>query len=110
MKLPNRERAYIPRAKLEDYLLSETHAVGRSKAKFLRMFGFNKHNIHSLEERLLSIAHAEEVSEVHSSPHGEKYTIDGSLQTPVKKLVRVRTVWIIDKDQDRPRFVTAYPN
>jgi len=35
MELPNKEKAYIPLAKLKDYLLSETHSVGKSKAKFL---------------------------------------------------------------------------
>ncbi|MGH7599609.1 MAG: DUF6883 domain-containing protein [bacterium] len=42
MKLPNREKAYIPPSKLRDYLLSETHVVGRGKAKFFRMFGFKE--------------------------------------------------------------------
>jgi len=23
--------------------------------------------------------------------------------------IKMRTVWIIDRDQERPRFVTAYP-
>jgi len=53
MKLPNREKTFIQPAKLNDYLLSETHAGG---------------------------------------------------------LINLRTVWIIDQGQDRPRFVTAIPN
>jgi hypothetical protein len=36
MKLPTRENAFVPPSKLKDYLLSETHVVGRSKAKFFR--------------------------------------------------------------------------
>ncbi|MFZ3091649.1 MAG: DUF6883 domain-containing protein [Nitrospirota bacterium] len=35
--------------------------------------------------------------------------IDGTLQTPSGAFIRVRTIWVIDKDMDRPRFVTAYP-
>lgn len=42
MKLENKEYAYIPLAKLLDYLLSETHPVGKSKAKYLRSLGFNE--------------------------------------------------------------------
>lgn len=110
MKLPNRKQAYIPRSKLEDYLLSETHAVGRAKAKFFRMFGFDEHNIDFLEKGLLTIAHNEDVSAVVSSPHGEKYIVDGTLHTPINRLIRVKTVWIVDKGQDKPRFVTAQPN
>lgn len=31
MRLPNSAKAYIPRTKLTDYLLSETYAVGKAK-------------------------------------------------------------------------------
>lgn len=110
MKLPNNENAYIPSSKLKGYLLSETHAAGRSKAKFLRAFGFNDANIELLERGLFTIAQTQEVNDVVDSPHGTKYVIDGSLQTPVGTTIRLRTVWIIDKGLDRPRFVTAIPN
>ena len=39
--LPNKEKAYIPLTKLKDYLLSETHSIGESKAKLLRSLGFS---------------------------------------------------------------------
>lgn len=38
MKLPDKEKAYIPLLKIKDYLLSETHPIGKSKAKFFRSF------------------------------------------------------------------------
>ncbi len=109
MKLPNREFSYVPHAKLKGYLLSETHAVGRSKAKFLRMIGFNETNIDLLERGLTSIAQTNEITVAISSPHGTKYIIDGSLRTPSNRLIDIRTVWIIDKGQENPRFVTAFP-
>jgi hypothetical protein len=91
-------------------LLSETHAVGRAKAKFLRLFGFDESNISLLEQGLLAIVKTQEVASVTSSSHGTKYVVAGSLQTPTGGLINLRTVWIIDKGQDRPRFVTAIPN
>jgi hypothetical protein len=109
MKLPNRENAYIPPQKLTDYLLSQTHSVGRSKARFFRAVGFDEGNVDVLEQRLIAIAQLEDVTEVASSPHGTKYIIEGLLQTPAGSLIRVRTVWVIETNQDRPRFVTAYP-
>jgi hypothetical protein len=109
MKLPNRENAYIPPPKLHDYLLSKTHSVGRWKAKFFRALGFDETNVDVLEQRLIAIAHSEDVRDVVSLKHGAKYVIEGSLQTPAGNLVQVRTVWVIDAGQDRPRFVTAYP-
>jgi hypothetical protein len=110
MKLPNREFAYVPQSKLEDYLLSETHVVGRSKAEFFRKFGFDETNLDLLEQGLITIAQTQEVKEEISSPHGKKYVIDGSLLTPIRRSVKVKTVWIIDKGQHNPRFITAYPN
>lgn len=63
MKLPNYNNAYIPLAKLNEYLLSETHIVGKSKTKFFQAVGFNKSNakllkkvtmIHELDTVVLS--------------------------------------------------------
>ena len=109
MKLPNREKAYIPSAKLHNYLLSNIHSVGKWKARFFRAHGFDETNEDVLGQQLLNIIHSENVKDVVESPHGMKYIIDGRLEGPTGRLIEIRTVWIIDKDQDRPRFVTAYP-
>ena len=110
MKLPNREKAYIPISKLIDYLLSETHITGKTKSKFFRLFGFNESNLEMLEQGLLAIAKTQAIAEANPSAHGTKYVIDGSLFTPLNRFVKIRTVWIIEREQDTPRFVTAYPN
>ena len=109
MKLQNKENAYIPTAKLLNYLLSETHPIGKSKARYLRSMGFNETNVNLLKERLIAIAQSENVKETISSSHGVKYVIDGLLQTPVGISTQIRTIWVIEKGQERPRFVTAYP-
>jgi hypothetical protein len=105
----NREKAYVPLSKLKDYLLSETHSVGKSKAKLLRSVGFNEMNTNLLKEGLIAIARAGDIKEVVSSPYGVKYLIDGMLKTPTGGFIKMRTIWTIDKGQVRPRFVTAYP-
>ncbi len=107
--LPNRERAQVPAAKLIDYLLSETHPVGRSKARFFRGFGYGETNSELLERDLKSVAESGETEQTVSSLHGTKYVIRGLLKTPSGKTVEVRTVWILESGQDHPRFVTAYP-
>lgn len=110
MKLPFRENAYVPKEKLIDYLLSETHAGGKSKAKFFRSVGFNDSNISLLEKSLLKIARTtEEIKDMSESIHGVKYVIDGKIHTPSKKIVKVRTIWILEPNQKAPRFVTTYP-
>lgn len=108
MLLPNRNRAYVPESKLIEYLLSETHAVGKSKAKFFRSLGFDEANAAMLGQGLLSIAQTEAVAEVVRSPFGSKYVVDGFLEAP-NGTVKVRTVWIVEVGDARPRFVTAYP-
>jgi hypothetical protein len=109
MQLPNKTKAYIPPNKLTGYLLSETHAVGKAKAKFFRSLGFDESTVGRLEQELLAVAHTEQVENVIASSHGTKYIIDGSLKTPQGVVVRVRTVWISEAEQESPRFVTAYP-
>jgi hypothetical protein len=109
MLLPQRYQAYIPLQKLTGYLLSESHNVGKSKAKFLRQHGFDESNIALLERGLLNIAQTETVINVVSSPFGTKYILDGRLKTPPGIEIIVRTVWIIEPDEPQPRFVTAYP-
>jgi hypothetical protein len=109
MKLPFADRAYVPLPKLRDYLLSETHPVGRSKARFFRAHGFDDTSVEVLEHELLRLARSEDVQSVTESPYGVKYSLDGVLRSPRGRYVTVRTVWIIDAGTDRPRFVTAFP-
>ncbi len=109
MRLPNADSANVDRQKLAGYLLSSTHPIGRSKAKFFRSVGFTESNIAVLEQALREIIRTEEVAAVASTPHGVKYIIDGLLIAPLGSRVRVRTIWIVDTGADYPRFVTAYP-
>ena len=62
-----------------------------------------------MKQQLMAIIHHEDVKDVTISPFGTKYIIDGTLKTPLERTVQVRTVWIIDEGQDRPRLVTAFP-
>lgn len=109
MKIPHREKAYIPSPKLHNYLLSKVHSIGKWKAGFFLSLGFDVTNVNELERHLIAIAHSVEVREVIPSAHGTKYVIDGLLQALDGRSVQVRTVWIIDVGEDRPRFVIAYP-
>ena len=109
MKIPNAEAAYVERSKLTEYLLSATHPVGRSKAVFFRTLGFADESVGGLEQGLVAIAKTKEVVDAERSEYGMKYTIDGPMDTPGGRVVRVRTVWIIGHGEERPRFITAYP-
>lgn len=109
MKLPYRKNAYIPKAKLTAYLLSQTHEVGRFKSKYFHALGYDLLNLNILEKALRTIAQSQDVEEVLPTTYGTKYIIDGKIKTPNGKVVKLRTVWIIEKSQKRPRFITVYP-
>ncbi len=109
MKLPNYERAVVPQAKIEDYLLAATHQTGHSKAKFFTRFGFSRDSWETLAESLLQHAANHEVAKVEPSPFGTRYVIEGELQTPVGRRPFVRSVWFVGEDENLTRFVTAYP-
>ncbi|MFN9674886.1 MAG: DUF6883 domain-containing protein [Microcystis sp.] len=109
MSLTNRENAFIQPEKLIDYLLSENHPVGKSKAKFFRELGFNEENVTFLEQELSKIVRNQDVTEVITTEHGTKYVIIGTINTPKNKSVTILTVWIIDLGKDKTRFVTARP-
>ena len=74
-----------------------------------RAVGFDAESADDLERSLLAIAQTANVGEVIASPHGIKYVLDGLTQTPSGAVARLRTVWIIETGDDRPRLVTAYP-
>ncbi len=109
MRLPNSNKAWIPREKLAGYLLSTTHPVGSAKASFFLSFGFNEQNVGLLEAALLLLARTSDFSATTDSPYGKKYEVDGDLETPSGRTVTVRTVWIIEAGEQNPRFVTAFP-
>ena len=110
MKLPNGRSAVIPIAKITGYLLSESHAVGRAKARFFLGVGYRIEEPEALENDLASIAANEQVSDVVETGHGTKYIVNSVAKTPSGADIRLRTVWIIETGEETPRFVTAYPS
>ena len=109
MRLPNSELAIVEKAKIADYLLSETHEDGRGKARFFLSFGFRSEEPEVLDRALLTLARTNDVDSVEPSPHGTKYVIVGAVQAPNGHKPVERTVWIIDNGQQVPRLITAFP-
>lgn len=109
MQLPNHLQAYVQSSKLVGYLLSETHTIGKAKAKFFRALGFDETNLEALEQALLNLARTQTVDETVVTVHGTKYVITGLIDTPSGRTVTILTVWIVDTGEDAPRFITARP-
>ncbi|MBI5214438.1 MAG: hypothetical protein HY960_01655 [Ignavibacteriae bacterium] len=109
MYLPNAENVVIAKKKITEYLLSDVHPIGRTKANYLKRFGFELQRWEILREALRKLVVEFEVSSVQSSPHGTRYVIDGNIQTPDGRNPLIRTIWVIDKEKINPHFVTAFP-
>lgn len=109
MYLPNAANAYIPPAKILDYLLALDHSEGGSKANFLMRFGFNRERWQDLAQALRIHGASYAVGSVTDTPHGPMFTVDGVLITPDGRNPVIRSVWIIDLGRDFPRLVSAYP-
>ena len=104
--LPNAKDAEINVDKLEKYLLSALHPVGRSKAQFFEALGFGPQAVEALRQGLLEIAKTGKVIDRVRSRFGDKYVIDGAIEGPGRRAY-LRTVWLMEKG--KPRFITAYP-
>ena len=109
MRLPNGDRAIIPKSKITDYLLSESHPQGRHKAAFFNRFGFAAESLERLDSALMRHALDQEVAKMEDTRFGTRYTVEGTIIAPNGDGILIRSVWFIDKGKDIPRFVTAYP-
>jgi hypothetical protein len=109
MKLPNRERATVPKEKVIDYLLSMSHRDGRPKAVFFGRFGFTADSWKALADALIRHASEHEVARTEDSPFGTRYVVEGIMAMADGRDALVRSIWFIEAGLDTPRFVTAYP-
>jgi hypothetical protein len=108
VKLSARD-AIIPADKLQDYLLSQRHPDGRSKAEYLGRLGYSQDAFERLEmdlrEQILSL----DAQPGRLSRYGQKCEILGALTGPNGHTAWVRTIWIILTGETAPRLVTLIP-
>jgi hypothetical protein len=109
VKLPNAERAIVDLAKITDYLLNASHPDNGGKAQFFGSLGFAAGNPAALADALRAVAVVGDVVSQAESRHGLKFVVDGAIQAPTGRRPVVRTVWIVDAEEESPRLVTAYP-
>ena len=108
MPISNPGAAAVPEEKLRDYLLSESHPVGRFKASFFRTLGFGLDDLERFQLALTALLENDVEGET-VTPYGTKYEVRGTLIGPDGQTARVVSVWIILAGEDYPRFITAYP-
>lgn len=109
MNLPAVERAAVDEAKVRDYLLSDSHPVGRFKAAFFRSLGYSAADWQRLSADLRHHARTNPAVATRNNEYGQTFEVRGRLEGPAGRLVMVRAVWIVRRGEDVPRFVTAFP-
>ena len=108
MRLPNTDKAIIPREKLENYLLSPVHPIGRYKAVFFRSLGYTQDDWEVLDSNLRALL-GQDATASEETAYGKKFEIRGSIIGPNGHSAAIITVWIILHGEEVARFVTAYP-
>jgi hypothetical protein len=109
VKLPAVDRAVVAEAKIRDYLLSDSHPVGRFKAAFFAMLGYSAADWESLAADLRCHAEDNEAVVTQANEYGQKYEVRGRIEGSAGKAAVLVAVWIVLHDEDFPRFVTAFP-
>jgi hypothetical protein len=90
-------------------LLNTSHEEGRGKALFFLHVGFSVEQPNALAQALIRHANEHDVVKDEITRFGTRYVVEGDFHTPVGRIVQLRSVWFIAKDDLNPRLVTAYP-
>jgi len=108
MRMPNGEHAWVPREKIDRYLLDETHPKGGGKAVLFRdLLGITPENRDVLELALLDAAAIQEASPLGRTEFGDKWAVEFEM-TSARGSYTVFSVWIVSDTDPRPKLVTAY--
>lgn len=109
MRIPNCDKAKITNNKIVEYLFSPSHPIGRHKVAFFRKYGFGPTSAGFMIEQLKEVILNNDFTNEINTPYGKKYIITGLIRTPLNEELELTTVWFIEKGEDTPYFVTAYP-
>jgi hypothetical protein len=106
--LPNADRAVVDLRKLRDYCLNMDHPRGRHKARLFRaILGLTAEDADRLRGLILQGARNCVATRTEADEHGVRYLADLELSVE-NRTARVRTAWIVRKDEDFPRLLTCY--
>lgn len=109
MYLPEKEGAIVPLNKINSYLLSTSHPIGKHKAVFFVSIVFEIGKPEVLQQALIQVAKQYQVIAFENTQFGNKYVIDGNIQAPNGRYYLLRTIWIIENNTNTAYLVTAYP-
>lgn len=94
---------------MREYLLSDSHPVGRFKAAFFVALGYSAAGWNVLAQDLRGHLTRHDAVATELNAFGQKYEVRGSIEGPTGRTAVLVAVWIVLRSEDFPRFVTAYP-
>jgi hypothetical protein len=107
--LPNAENAVVDIRKLRDYSLNRDHSTGKDKARlFSSILGMTAENAEELRQIILEKVKTQEVSLNRYDEHGQRYTLDFTLEWQ-NRSATIRTGWIIKSGSEIPSLTSCYP-
>ena len=108
MRIPNAENAFIDDRKLIDYCLSESHPIGKHKARiFKSALNYAMADFEELKNAILKEVARNTAVLAGSNDYGTLYVVDVVLTNPPKR-AKVRTSWIVRIQEDFPRLTSCY--
>jgi hypothetical protein len=107
-RLPNAGMAIIEAEKLHGYILSPIHPVGRFKAVFFRRLGYSAENWQEFDQQLRELILSHDAAEIEETRFGKKFVVKGPFVGQSGEVVQIVTVGVILKNENVPRFITAY--
>ena len=109
MKLSEQFEIEIPKEKIVGYVLSPSHKIGSLKAAYFKSYGFTLEKYAQFISAIEKLVSENEIKEKVNKKHGVTFLVDGKIKTPKKKLISIRTVWIVEHKSKTARLITVYP-
>lgn len=107
MRIPNAENAILDIGKLRGYCLNAGHSKGKDKARvFMSALGVRQTDALWLRAEILRKLPSATAVQQFEDVWGIRYAVDMEI-THNTKSATVRTIWIILRGDDCPRFVTC---
>ncbi|OIN56816.1 DUF6883 domain-containing protein [Arsenicibacter rosenii] len=98
----------ITESKLTGYLLKFRDQD--DKSNYLGQAGYTLDNWELLLADLLRLVETNDAVLDKPSVYGQSYQVIGELTGPTGRKLSVKTIWMLDIDEEKTKFITLYPN
>lgn len=102
------DNVIIPDDKIRKYLL--VYRDEDDKSKYLAKGGFTKFNPEQLKNAIISMVSEYDAIEDKSNQYGTFYKVNGDLEGVNNCTLRVTTIWLKRKIDNKIQFITLKPN